>query len=121
MKSNKSDTRDFHLHSIYSDGLFTPTGLLDEAARLNVPQIAITDHNTVAGLPEALHVSQQSDLQLITGIEVTAHFHGKEIAPGNHLAFLDIDIMPVKKSGNFGDNAGTIDADDGDQMVFRSG
>jgi len=79
LKSNKSDTRDFHLHSIYSDGLFTPTRLLDEAARLKVPQIAITDHNTVAGLPEALHVSQQSDLQIITGIEVTAHLHGKEI------------------------------------------
>jgi predicted metal-dependent phosphoesterase TrpH len=79
MKTNKSIIRDFHLHSIYSDGLFTPTRLLDEAARLKVRQIAITDHNTVAGLPEALQVSQQSDLQLITGIEVTAHLHGKEV------------------------------------------
>ena len=79
MEGNKTIIRDFHLHSIYSDGLFTPTRLLDEAARLKVHQIAITDHNTVAGLPEALQVSKQSGLQLVTGIEVTAHLQGKEI------------------------------------------
>ena len=79
MKDNKSIIRDFHLHSIYSDGLFTPTRLLDEAARLDVRQVAITDHNTVAGLPEALQVSKKSSLQLIPGIEVTAHLQGKEI------------------------------------------
>jgi predicted metal-dependent phosphoesterase TrpH len=79
MKGNKSIIRDFHLHSIYSDGLFTPTRLLDEAARLEVHQIAITDHNTVAGLPEAFQVSKNYSLRLIPGIEVTAHLQGKEI------------------------------------------
>lgn len=79
MKSNTSIIRDFHLHSIYSDGLFTPTELMEEAAQLETRQIAITDHNTVAGLPEALQVSTEYDLQLIPGIEVTAHLQGKEI------------------------------------------
>jgi hypothetical protein len=71
--------RDFHTHTIYSDGLFTPAKLLKEAARLHVHQIAITDHNTVAGLPEALEVSRHLDLMLLPGIEVTAQLQGKEI------------------------------------------
>lgn len=79
MKPPQPIIRDFHLHSIYSDGLFTPTRLLEEAARLDVRQVAITDHNTVAGLPEALKASQQHGLLLIPGIEVTAQLHGKEI------------------------------------------
>lgn len=79
MRSDKSIIRDFHLHSIYSDGLFTPTELMEEAAQLEVRQIAITDHNTIAGLPEALQISKQCDLQLISGIEVTAHLQEKEI------------------------------------------
>lgn len=71
--------RDFHTHTIYSDGLFTPSKLLNEAARLHVHQIAITDHNTVAGLPEARDVSQQLGLMLLPGIEVTAQLQGKEV------------------------------------------
>ena len=79
MKAIKPIIRDFHLHTVYSDGLFEPAELIDEAARLNVRQVAITDHNTVAGLPEAVEASKQRNLLFTTGIEVTAHLHGKEI------------------------------------------
>lgn len=79
MKATKPIIRDLHVHSIYSDGFFTPTAILDEAARLQVDHIAITDHNTIAGLPEALDASKQHHLILVTGVEVTAHLNGKEI------------------------------------------
>jgi predicted metal-dependent phosphoesterase TrpH len=79
MKATKPIIRDFHLHTIYSDGLFKPAKLIDEAARLNVRQVAITDHNTVAGLPEAAEVSKQRNLIFTTGIEITSRLHGKEI------------------------------------------
>jgi predicted metal-dependent phosphoesterase TrpH len=71
--------RDFHTHTIYSDGLFTPSKLLVEAARLHVRQVSITDHNTIAGLSEANEVSRKLGLTLLPGIEVTAQLQGKEI------------------------------------------
>ena len=43
-------TCDLHTHSIYSDGSWTPAQLIDEAERIGLAAIALTDHNTVAGL-----------------------------------------------------------------------
>ena len=44
---------DLHTHSTASDGSFTPAELVAEAVRLRLKALALTDHDTILGLPEA--------------------------------------------------------------------
>lgn len=60
---------DLHLHTHYSDGNWSPAQLVDEAVRLGFNCMALTDHDTVAGLPEA-HERAAGRIRLIDGIEL---------------------------------------------------
>src|SRR3990167_8573371 len=67
---------DLHTHSTCSDGLLTPAGLLALASRRGLAAIALTDHDTVAGLPEALAHGQATGVEVITGIEISSGLDG---------------------------------------------
>ena len=54
---------DLHTHSNYSDGSFTPAQLVSEAERAGLAAIALTDHNTVLGLPDFLAAGQGSSVE----------------------------------------------------------
>lgn len=60
---------DLHTHSTASDGTLTPTQLINLASELGLECIALTDHDTVAGIPEALEASKLKNIRLIPGIE----------------------------------------------------
>lgn len=62
---------DLHLHTTESDGTWSPQELTQEAAKRGLKTIAITDHDTTAGIGEALAHAPQS-LQVIPGIELSA-------------------------------------------------
>ena len=79
---------DLHSHTTASDGQHSPTDLLQRAAQAGVKRLAVTDHDTVAGLEEAQSAAHSHGVQLINGIEVSAFIHGKEIHVLGH--FLDI-------------------------------
>ena len=65
---------DLHLHTTASDGSDTPSELIELARRCGMDVISITDHDTIAGLGEALAVPQ-TDVKIITGIEFSCrHF-----------------------------------------------
>jgi predicted metal-dependent phosphoesterase TrpH len=70
---------DLHTHSNFSDGTFSPAELVAEAARLGLSAIALTDHNTVAGLPEFLAAGQGSAVETIPGCEFSADYQGVEL------------------------------------------
>jgi len=70
---------DLHTHSHYSDGTFAPGEILAEAAAQGLSAVALTDHNTVAGLPEFLAAGRGSGLLAIPGVEVSAGYSGKEV------------------------------------------
>ena len=61
---------DLHNHSIASDGLLTPTALIELAAG-RCDAIALTDHDTVAGLDEAAVAASHHDLRFIRGVEIS--------------------------------------------------
>lgn len=70
---------DLHTHSYYSDGTCSPKQLLQLAQEIDLSAIALTDHNTVAGLPEFLAAGEESPVEAIPGIEFTAEFEGDEV------------------------------------------
>ena len=81
---------DLHSHTTASDGQLTPTELLLRAANMQVDVLAITDHDTVAGLAEAEKAiaDHQLGLTLISGIEISTRWHSFDI----HIVGLNIDI-----------------------------
>ncbi len=65
---------DLHTHSTRSDGTLTPTELVREARRLSIRVLALTDHDTIEGVPEALEEAARSGITLIPGIELEISF-----------------------------------------------
>ena len=70
---------DLHAHSVFSDGTDTPAQLLDKAEELGLSAIALTDHNTVAGLPDFLAAARGRNVRAVAGAEFSADYHGTEL------------------------------------------
>lgn len=71
-------TCDLHTHSLYSDGSFSPAEIIAEAKRLGLT-VALTDHNTVAGLPEFMAAAEQQGVTAVAGTELTTDHNGTEL------------------------------------------
>ena len=69
---------DLHTHSVFSDGSYTPSELIAEAKRLGLI-IALTDHNTVAGLPEFMEEAEKQGVTAVPGIEISTEYNGTEL------------------------------------------
>lgn len=81
---------DLHTHSTASDGSLSPVALIDRAADRQLRIMALTDHDTVAGLNEAAARARAREINLIPGIELSliwettpVHVLGLGIEPGN--------------------------------------
>lgn len=70
---------DLHTHSHYSDGTCAPAEIIAEAARQGLSAVALTDHNTVAGLPEFLAAARGGTVQAIPGVEISTAYGDKEL------------------------------------------
>ncbi len=72
---------DFHSHTTASDGVLTPTELVLRAVDKRVQALAITDHDTTAGIAEAQRVIEAQDLPLIlvNGVEISCGWENYEI------------------------------------------
>lgn len=60
---------DLHTHSTCSDGTLTPTQVIKAAKDVGLSAIALTDHDTVDGLKEAVEAGKKYGIEVITGIE----------------------------------------------------
>lgn len=65
---------DLHAHSSASDGMLSPAELVGYAKELNLEAIAITDHDTVEGVSEALSAGQALGMEVVPGIEISAEY-----------------------------------------------
>ncbi len=70
---------DLHIHSRASDGHLSPTAVVDAAVAGRLDVIALTDHDTVAGVAEAREAARERPIQLIPGIEVSTRHGDAEI------------------------------------------
>lgn len=80
---------DLHTHSDCSDGTYTVKELIDYAHQKNLAAIALTDHDTVKGLDEAITYAEEKyqDMEVIPGVEVSTVNEGKDC----HIVGLYID------------------------------
>lgn len=67
---------DLHTHSNASDGSLSPGELVAYAIQRGAAAIALTDHDTVAGLPEALRAAEAGSFELVPGLEISAAYSG---------------------------------------------
>ena len=62
---------DLHCHSTYSDGSLTPEQLAEEAAKIGLSALALTDHDTTAGLPRFLAAAAGTSVRAVPGVELS--------------------------------------------------
>lgn len=63
---------DLHTHSTYSDGTLSPRELINLAQKHNIEALALTDHDTINGIEEAVMQGQKLGIEVIAGIEISA-------------------------------------------------
>ena len=73
------DFVDLHVHSNASDGTFSPSQVVELAKNAGLDAFALTDHDTTAGVPEALEKGRDLNIEVVPGIEVSSSFDGTEI------------------------------------------
>ncbi|MEY2696532.1 MAG: hypothetical protein RL333_670 [Pseudomonadota bacterium] len=78
---------DLHTHSWYSDGHYAPVDLVERAATQGIRVLALTDHDTTAGIAEASAACEARSIQLIPGVEVSVTWEKKTI----HVIGLGVD------------------------------
>ena len=78
---------DLHLHSNHSDGVWPPAEVVKKAAEAELAAIALTDHDTVSGVGEALAEGDRLGVDVVPGIEISCQGDGYEV----HLLGLFVD------------------------------
>jgi predicted metal-dependent phosphoesterase TrpH len=89
MKNDNRNFIDLHMHSNYSDGAYTPTELIQRATEAGLVAIAIADHDSVAGIAEALSAGIATDISVLPAVELSVKFRDWEDV---HLLGYGIDI-----------------------------
>ena len=78
---------DLHCHSTCSDGDLSPVALIALAAEREITHLALTDHDTLAGLDEARAAADEKGVSLINGIELSCTWRGQLL----HIVGLGVD------------------------------
>lgn len=65
---------DLHSHSIRSDGFLSPSKVVERAHGNGVKVLALTDHDTMSGIPEALEAARKFGMRIIPGVEISTMF-----------------------------------------------
>lgn len=91
---------DLHVHSTCSDGTYTPSELVAYGLEKKLVAMALTDHDTVSGIDEALNAANGKNIEIIPGIEYSTNYNNKDV----HIVGLFLDYKSedfVKSLGQF--------------------
>ncbi len=79
---------DLHCHSTVSDGLLAPAALIERAQANGIDLLALTDHDEISGLDEALQAAAAVGLRCVTGVEISVSWGDDQTA---HIVGLNFD------------------------------
>lgn len=79
---------DLHTHSNASDGSSSPTEVMEAAAAAGLAAVALTDHDTMNGVAEAMAAAEKLNIECIPGIELSAVYGDREV----HIVGLFLDF-----------------------------
>lgn len=85
---------DLQMHSNFSDGSMTPTELVLKAKEIGLSAIALTDHDTIDGVPEFLKAGKENDIKTVPGVEISID---TKLPNNGHLHMLGLFINPYTK------------------------
>lgn len=77
--NNTENRVDLHIHTTYSDGIFSPDEAVKNAVRLGLRAIAITDHDNVGGILPSVKTALETELEIIPGLELSSRKGDREI------------------------------------------
>lgn len=83
---------DLHTHSNASDGSLSPSEVMKAAASAGLKAVALTDHDTISGIEEAMSAAKELNIECIPGIELSAFYKKLEI----HIVGLFLNISDPK-------------------------
>jgi predicted metal-dependent phosphoesterase TrpH len=89
---NLQNKADLHLHSTYSDGLFTPQEIVNLANSKGISTISIADHDSIEGLEETKVAASSLGIEVISGVELSSSMNQKEV----HILGYFIDSKNIK-------------------------
>jgi transcription antitermination factor NusB len=72
-------TADLHVHTTFSDGMFSPGEVVKTANGLGLSAIAVTDHDCVEGISPTMEAASGTGLEVIPGVEISAAIADREI------------------------------------------
>jgi len=87
---------DLHVHSTFSDGMLTPTDLIETAVRKEIAAISLTDHDSLGGVSEALEAGRAKGVEVLSGVELSCEYRGRDLhvlgygADPQHVGFQDM-------------------------------
>ncbi|MBU0570862.1 MAG: PHP domain-containing protein [Candidatus Omnitrophica bacterium] len=83
---------DLHVHTVYSDGMYSPRGVVKTAIGLGLGAISITDHDSIEGVAPVIEAAAGTSLEIIPGVEISTVIGEREI----HLLgyFIDREDIP---------------------------
>jgi len=70
---------DLHAHSCFSDGMCTPEEVILTARDAHLKAVALTDHNTIAGLADFALAAEKHDVEPVYGCEFSTDYSGDEL------------------------------------------
>jgi predicted metal-dependent phosphoesterase TrpH len=102
-----SGRADLHVHSTYSDGVYSPMQIVDLARRVGLAAVAVTDHDTLAGVGPT-RAAARGGLEVVAGVEITADHDGREVHVLGYFVRLDdadltaaLDRLRERRRGRF--------------------
>ncbi len=70
---------DLHIHTVYSDGTYSPQDIVDIAIKKKISAIAVTDHDITYGIEPAIKYGAKKGVEIIPGVEISCQYNSSEI------------------------------------------
>lgn len=70
---------DLHLHTIFSDGTYTPEELILQSIKAGLSCIAVADHDTVEAVGPCMEIGREKGIEVLPGIELSTEYEGFEV------------------------------------------